>query len=70
MSVTLFIQERSGDFNYDEDFTDEFEARKEFNHLKDSLQGYWVETDDGVEVFVPWHRVDHVELIKNEEDGE
>lgn len=69
MSVTLFIQERSGDFNYDEDFADKFEAQKEFNRLKDSLQGYWVETDDGVEVFVPWHRVDHVELIE-EEDGD
>jgi hypothetical protein len=58
MPVTLFIQEHSGDFNLEKEYTDRDAAERSLMHFEDS-GGYWI--DEGT-VYVPWHRVDFARI--------
>ena len=58
MSVTLFIQDRSGNYNFYFECPTKEVAR---NLLKFFIEqgGYWTLNDS---VFIPWHRVDFAEV--------
>jgi len=66
MPVTLFIQERSGDFNLEQEFTHSSGAHHELHSIR-SNQGYWVNVGGQSEsdVFIPWHRIDRITIRKD-----
>ena len=81
MPITLYIQERSGDYNLDQEIPDLEKAHALIALIKKS-QGYWQDgkvivmsgygealvyswMNEGT-VFVPWHRIDRIEIRSDE----
>ncbi len=72
MSVILFVQERSGNFNLILNLGSVGEARNVISMIN-STRGYWFDatlnlvegecgwSDDGT-VFIPFHRIDRMEI--------
>ncbi len=57
MSVNVFIQEHSGDYNGDIEFDTRIQARS-FVETTREARGYWFDTD----TFIPWHRIDYIKI--------
>jgi hypothetical protein len=57
MPVTLFIQEHSGDHNFEAEFKNRYTAEKAVSQWI-AKGGYWMNADKLI--WVPWHRVDYV----------
>jgi len=61
MSVTVFIQDRSGDYSGEGIFSSHEHAKLYIRDIQ-KVGGYWSKDD----VFIPWHRIDYIK-IKEEE---
>ena len=59
MPITMFIQDRSGNYNFECEFPDRPTAIRALNEIKNA-EGYWV--DEKHSIFIPWHRVDFVRI--------
>lgn len=57
MSVTLFIQDHSGDCNYDRSFDDDDCAKRALKLIV-ANGGYWYDEL----MFIPWQRADYAEI--------
>jgi hypothetical protein len=72
--VTLFIQDQYGDHNLEKEYsTCDLAERAVESFKKDG--GYWLvetdeETNNGADVFVPWHRVDFCRIEPVEDEGD
>ena len=69
MPVELWMREKYGDFNYEEQFDTVAEAQTQIKRIR-TAGGYWVNKMNDL-YFVPWHQVEliKVELIKIEESA-
>lgn len=61
--VTLFIQEKNGDYNYDREYNTVEEAE---NDLATIIHTGWYSYEDMKEkVFIPWQSVDFARITKD-----
>lgn len=57
MPITLWIQDHSGDNNYEANYGNRSLAEKALDAIKDN-GGYYTTDSHDRRIFVPWHRVD------------
>lgn len=73
MPVKLFIQDTTGDYNYEQEFASRRIAAEELSRIRKD-EGYWIveEADEDTppnDIFVPWHQVGFARIEETEEEA-
>lgn len=77
MSIALYVQDRSGDYNSEFTLPNHRVARLAIEYIKSS-GGYWyngtlrytllgdIVWDEYSDVFIPWHRIEYLQILGTE----